>query len=89
MHEYISGGPLPDNLQVVSIPILSNDECHKIYQKFDPILFSEGINDGLMCAGSGGRDSCQVIFCRYPSVWYPSDDFVVNDLMIHIHNVIV
>jgi len=50
------GGPSPDILQVVTVPIVSNDICETAYQFLNPIT------DGMICAGDleqGGRDACQ------------------------------
>lgn len=50
------GGQSPDNLQVVRIPIVSNDICFEAYEDVNPIT------DGMICAGElgvGGRDACQ------------------------------
>lgn len=50
------GGPPPDVLQVVTVPIVSNDICGDAYEELNPIT------DGMICAGdleAGGRDACQ------------------------------
>jgi len=50
------GGAVPEYLQDVTVPYISNEECNgeNLYQGF--------ITDNMMCAGipiTGGRDSCQ------------------------------
>lgn len=50
------GGAPPEVLQVVNVPIVSNDICGTAYQELNPIT------DGMICAGdieAGGRDACQ------------------------------
>lgn len=50
------GGNLPEILQVVTVPVISNDLCAGAYAGLNPIT------DGMICAGdlqAGGRDSCQ------------------------------
>ncbi len=52
-----SGGPSPDILQVVYVPIVSNEDA------MDPGLYAPGsITDDMLCAGDledGGIDACQ------------------------------
>jgi len=47
-----SGGSLPDALQWVAVPTVTNDQCNQAYG---------GITDSMICAGfpEGGKDSCQ------------------------------
>ncbi|MCX6049871.1 MAG: trypsin-like serine protease [Chloroflexi bacterium] len=47
------GGPAPDILQTVTIPIVSNQTCNSAYQ--------DGITANMLCAGyaEGGKDACQ------------------------------
>lgn len=42
-------------LRVVTVPIVSNEKCKKIYHEFI-------VNERNICAGvrEGGKDSCQV-----------------------------
>lgn len=50
------GGAPPEILQVVTVPIVSNDICGQAYVELNPIT------DGMICAGDleeGGRDACQ------------------------------
>lgn len=50
------GGAASDVLQVVTVPIVSNDICGNAYAQLNPIT------DGMICAGvleTGGRDACQ------------------------------
>jgi len=50
------GGSPPEILQVVTVPIVSNDICGAAYIDLNPIT------DGMICAGDlelGGRDACQ------------------------------
>lgn len=50
------GGSPPEILQVVTVPIVSNDICGDAYEQMNPIT------DGMICAGlleEGGRDACQ------------------------------
>ena len=48
------GGPCPDVLQKVAVPIVADDECRAAYGEGD-------ILDSMICAGveAGGVDSCQ------------------------------
>lgn len=46
------GGPVSNTLMEVSIPIWKQDVCQN--------AFIERIGDGMLCAGAGERDSCQV-----------------------------
>jgi len=48
-----SGGPAPDVLRSVNVPIVTNKVCN--------VAYSNGIIDTMMCAGykQGGKDSCQ------------------------------
>ncbi|KAJ4451714.1 hypothetical protein ANN_03184, partial [Periplaneta americana] len=50
-----SGGSLPSQLQVVSLPIVSRAECNQDYSSYG------GITDTMICAAEqqGGKDSCQ------------------------------
>ena len=47
-----SGGILPDALQYVDVPLVSDDECRKAYGDSDVV-------DSMICAGEEGKDSCQ------------------------------
>jgi len=50
------GGSPPEILQVVTVPVVSNDICGDAYEELNPIT------DGMICAGlleEGGRDACQ------------------------------
>lgn len=51
-------GPLPDVIQHVDVPIITNNECEKMYKNAG---YSEEIPDMFICAGisKGGRDSCE------------------------------
>lgn len=51
-------GPLPDVIQHVDVPIITNNECEKMYKNAGYI---EEIPDMFICAGisKGGRDSCE------------------------------
>ncbi|XP_069679934.1 trypsin beta-like [Periplaneta americana] len=50
-----SGGSLPTQLQVVSLPIVDHGECSQDYADYG------GITDNMICAAEaeGGKDSCQ------------------------------
>lgn len=52
------GGTLPSVLQEVSVPIVSNDDCKKMFLRAGR---HEIIPDIFLCAGheTGGHDSCQ------------------------------
>jgi len=52
------GGTLPDLLQQVTVPIISNDKCKDMFLKAGR---TEYMPDIFMCAGfeGGGRDACQ------------------------------
>lgn len=47
-----SGGPSPDKLMAVTVPIISDDDCRRKYDE-------SSISDSMMCAGETGKDSCQ------------------------------
>lgn len=51
-------GPLPNALQHVSVPVITNDECEKMYRRAG---YAEDIPNIFICAGmqGGGRDSCE------------------------------
>lgn len=51
-------GPLPNILQKVSVPIITNKECETMYRKAG---FIEDIPHIFICAGvpKGGKDSCE------------------------------
>jgi len=48
------GGSLPDTLQKVDVPVVSDAECRQAYG-------SNMVDDSMICAGfpQGGKDSCQ------------------------------
>ncbi|CAL8124258.1 unnamed protein product [Orchesella dallaii] len=52
------GGQLPNTLQYVQVPIISNDKCRDMFLKSGRM---EHIPEIFLCAGydNGGRDSCQ------------------------------
>ena len=45
-------GSSPDQLQEVTVSVLSNHECSEKYS-------TEEITDSMLCAGEVGKDSCQ------------------------------
>lgn len=45
------GGPGPDRLQKVTVPVLSNQECNE--------LNGGMVTDSMICAGSPEKDACQ------------------------------
>ena len=45
---------LPDELQVVSIPIVDQETCVNIYQDIGPVF------DGEICAGAKDQGACNV-----------------------------
>ena len=51
-------GPLPKVLQVVKLPIMSNEKCRQMYMKAG---FEKRIPPTALCAGyaEGGKDSCE------------------------------
>ncbi|GBL89637.1 Serine proteinase stubble [Araneus ventricosus] len=51
-------GPLPDVIQEVSLPIITNKQCESMYKQAG---FVEDIPDIFICAGyvNGGKDSCE------------------------------
>ncbi|XP_037572721.1 serine proteinase stubble [Dermacentor silvarum] len=51
-------GPLPNVMQKVSVPIITNKECESMYRKAG---FIEDIPNIFICAGlaKGGKDSCE------------------------------
>lgn len=58
------GGQLPNTLQYVQVPIISNDKCRDMFLKSGRM---EHIPEIFLCAGydGGGRDSCQVGLCTF------------------------
>ncbi len=51
-----SGGSRPDQLQSVTVPIVSDENCLHFYPNaLDPVT--------MICAGERGKDSCQVNHC--------------------------
>uniref|UniRef100_A0A8C2CMB0 Zgc:123295 n=1 Tax=Cyprinus carpio TaxID=7962 RepID=A0A8C2CMB0_CYPCA len=67
-----SGGPFPDILQEVMIPVVSSRDCYNAY--------GGGITSNMICAGllnEGGKDSCQgdsggPLVTRNGSLWIQS-----------------
>ena len=55
-------GPLrpPHHLQEVEVPIVGNEVCNRHYQNTSADAARQIIKDDMLCAGSEGRDSCQV-----------------------------
>jgi len=51
-------GTLPNVLQIAKVPILTNDECEKMYRKAG---YVRGVTETMVCAGypEGGIDSCE------------------------------
>ena len=47
-----SGGPSPDTLHAVDVPIVTDSSCRDSYGEDD-------IADSMICAGERGKDSCQ------------------------------
>ena len=47
------GGSLPSNLQQVTVPYVTDEDCGDAYGA------SSIINDVMICAGEAGKDSCQ------------------------------
>ena len=45
---------MPDELQVVSIPVIEQDTCAELYEEWD-LLY-----DGEVCAGAPDQGSCNV-----------------------------
>ncbi len=52
-------GPLPDVLQHVDVPIITNKDCESMYRRAGYI---EDIPNIFVCAGlsKGAKDSCEV-----------------------------
>ena len=51
-------GPLPSVLQVVNLPIISNEKCRQMYAKAG---YLKRVPPTVLCAGyaEGGKDSCE------------------------------
>ncbi|KAG5194903.1 hypothetical protein JEQ12_012192 [Ovis aries] len=58
----VSLGPLrpPHHLQEVEVPVVGNEDCNRHYQNTSADAARQIIKDDMLCAGSEGRDSCQV-----------------------------
>ncbi|KAK8789194.1 hypothetical protein V5799_021030 [Amblyomma americanum] len=59
------GGKLQTNLQEADVPLVSNEECDKLYMKLGTYktVFHHGVDQDFLCAGNiteGGVDACQV-----------------------------
>ncbi|KAL1495039.1 hypothetical protein ABEB36_010524 [Hypothenemus hampei] len=56
----VSGGSLMDDLQEVTVPIVSNMSCEEYYREWLATRAYE-VTDRMICAGfvGGGRDACQ------------------------------
>ena len=54
------GSNLPQSasLKQVDVPVLTNRACNAKYGQYAPV----GITSGMVCAGGGGKDACQVCF---------------------------
>lgn len=56
-----SGGSQSSHLLAVMLHVITQDECNKKYSKA-----GKKIGAGMVCAGSPGKDSCQVrLFGRF------------------------
>ncbi|XP_077519706.1 uncharacterized protein LOC144129428 isoform X4 [Amblyomma americanum] len=58
------GGKLQTNLQEADVPLVSNEECDKLYMKLGTYktVFHHGVDQDFLCAGNiteGGVDACQ------------------------------
>jgi len=53
-------GPKPDEPRFASVPVMSNEECSSAYEGVDDHV----IDPGMLCAGNGGKDACQVGACN-------------------------
>ncbi|KAF8764979.1 Serine proteinase stubble like protein [Argiope bruennichi] len=73
-------GPLPDVIQEVSLPIITNKQCESMYKQAG---FVEDIPDIFICAGyvNGGKDSCEgdsggpMVFKKYGLGYLVGDIF--------------
>nr|XP_025131015.1 mastin-like [Bubalus bubalis] len=70
------GGPLrpPHHLQEAEVPIVGNEVCNRHYQNSSADAAHQIIKDGMLCAGSEGRDSCQgdsggPLVCSWNNTW--------------------
>lgn len=66
-------GPLPDTLQHVDVPVITNKECETMYRKAG---YVEEIPNIFICAGlaKGSKDSCEVSF----SFWNCHSFFILT-----------
>lgn len=57
-------GPLPNVIQHVDVPIITNKDCESMYRRAGYI---EDIPNIFVCAGlaKGTKDSCEVSFSRF------------------------
>uniref|UniRef100_A0A8C8XNI0 Peptidase S1 domain-containing protein n=1 Tax=Panthera leo TaxID=9689 RepID=A0A8C8XNI0_PANLE len=65
--------PPPYHLQEVEIPVVGNEECNRHYQNASESS-DQVIKADMLCAGSEGRDSCQLdsggpLVCRWNCTW--------------------
>lgn len=57
-----SAPQLSEVLRKVSVPIWRNKECQEVFAK---AKFNFTVHETQMCAGSYGKDSCDVILVSY------------------------
>nr|XP_060504000.1 mastin-like [Panthera onca] len=56
--------PPPYHLQEVEIPVVGNEECNRHYQNASESS-DQVIKADMLCAGSEGRDSCQMLWLLF------------------------
>ncbi|XP_006146503.1 mastin-like [Tupaia chinensis] len=66
--------PPPYQLQEVNVPIVGWEDCDQRYQNLSSPEDPSGIGEDMLCAGSKGRDSCQLdsggpLVCRWNCTW--------------------
>uniref|UniRef100_A0A667I6S7 Peptidase S1 domain-containing protein n=1 Tax=Lynx canadensis TaxID=61383 RepID=A0A667I6S7_LYNCA len=71
-----ASAPPPHRLQEVEIPVVGNKECNRHYQNSSDSS-DQVIKADMLCAGSEGRDACQVswdsggpLVCRWNCTWF-------------------
>ena len=60
---YFSGGKVSNILQKIYIPLIESSQCENLTSHFPSLqhTYPKGVEGRVICAGTGGKDSCQVL----------------------------